>query len=551
MNRRKAIWSFVFVLVFALVSKAQDKVHLFPDRSSCVSGDTVWFNAVVLNEYRDNSGKVIHIQLDNLKNGHITKVSVVCRGNNAEGYLPIPDSLSTGVYVLKAFTNLQRSDNQALIYQRLITVYNRFENIVNFINVPQFENNTYNEIPGVSIKTNSLSAEKIEVSLELPDALCNDALELIVTARLADPLGDALSSGWISGTIQHPQEPYMAVAENKGIVVTGRVYSNSSGNPKPASIVLLSISDTLPYFDYCISDDLGRFYFYIRNAVGTGNLVFQELTDHPEDSRIELDQNYVDTPPLASEEKILTNEERDHSADLIKAAYFNKFFVRTTNLQTDTFSLQKDFQYPFYGPPTRSYYPELFVDLDNFEEISREILRGVQYRERKDEITIRLLDYGTQSVFKNEPFKLLDGIPVLDPAFFAEMGTSSIKKVDAIFYKRFFGDLDFDGIMAVYSNNPTLGWVETMPGLNLISYSCLQPELKWNYVNRTSWFSNIPDFEKVFYRERLDHIQPVSDFNFDISDIKGDIVLEIVAVCKEQGVFRTQKIISTKTLQKP
>ena len=68
MNRRKAIWSFVFVMVFSLIAKAQDKVHLFPDRSSCVSGDTVWFNAVVLNEFPDNSGNVIHVQLDNLKN---------------------------------------------------------------------------------------------------------------------------------------------------------------------------------------------------------------------------------------------------------------------------------------------------------------------------------------------------------------------------------------------------------------------------------------------------------------------------------------------------
>ncbi len=543
MNRSKAIWSLIFVLVFAWASRAQDKVHLIPDRTSCVSGDTVWFNAIVSNALPDNSGNVIHVQLDNLANNHITRVSLICKKNNAEGYLHIPDSLSTGVYVLKAFTNLQKSDPKTIIHQRFITVYNRFETVVNLLNVPQKPANDFETDQRISIQSQTSSEQEMEIEVGVPEQLKNNAAQLIVTARLADPIADPLGEGFNDAAIDSEAKAFMAVKENKGVIITGKIFSKETGLPKAGSTVLFSVSDTLPHFDYCIADEAGRFYFYLRNAVGTGNLVFQELTDNPEDTGIELDQNYITTSPIANEEQILTNEQRTYAADIIKASYIDKFFNRSRGVALDTFSLQKDFQDSFYGPPTKTYYPELFIDLDDFTEISREILRGVQYRTRKDEVTIRLIDYGTQSMFSTEPFKLLDGVPVFDPTVFSDMGTTAIKKVDAVFYKRYFGDLNFSGVLAVYSNNPTLSWVESMPGMNLIRYACLQPERNWNLSSHNSRYSHIPDFQKVVLRQRIENIAETNRFSFDLPDISGDLIIEVIAVTKDNEIVQSRKRI--------
>ncbi len=543
MNKKHFILFLFLVMAFAL--KAQEQVHLFPDRSSCVSGDTLWFNVVIINQTPDNTGNVIHIQLDDLNNHHIMKVSVVCEGNNAEGYLHVPDSLSTGVYVLKAFTNLQKSNPATIIHQKLVTIYNRFESVINLIDLPKTNTSEFGEIPDISIVSNQESSI-MNVKIDLPDNICKDALELIVTARLADPFADKFSSGWVNGTISQETEKYMAVSENTGIIISGRIYSLTDGSPKPGSTVLLSIPDTLPYFDYCIADEQGRFFFYIRNVIGAGNLVLQELTDNQEDTGMELFQNYIETPGINSEEQVLTNEQRSFSSDIVKASYFDKFFYHSQSLSSDTFSIRKDFTYPFYGPPTKSFYPKLFIDLDNFTEISREILRGVQYRVRKEQASIRMLDYGTESIFAGEPFKLFDGIPVFDPGFFNDMGTNKIKRVDAVFYKRFFGDLRFDGVLAIYSNNPTLSWIESIPGVSLIHCNYLQPALRWNFSNKTSRYANIPNFEKVFYRERMEHIQSDNNFSFETSDIKGDILIEVIAVCKGNEIYQSRKVIENR-----
>lgn len=548
MNRRRSILLYIFIGVCVLITKAQENVHFIPDRSSCVSGDTVWFNAILFNQFSDNTGNVIHVQLDKLNQGHITNVSVVCRGNRAEGYLPIPDSLSTGVYVLKAYTNFQKSEPNVILHQKYLTVYNRFETVVNLITIPKQPGRNYEAIPGMTLNAVPSGTDRINLQLDLPSGVKNNASQIIVTARLADPLADKLGTGWTDAAIQNESTPYMAVKENKGVVVTGRVYSKETGLSKAGSTVMLSISDTLPYFDYCISDEQGRFFFYIRGAYGTADLVLQELTENPDDTGIELYQNYVSTSAVDGEEQILTNEQRSFATDVIKASYFDKFFNRSRGLALDTFSMIKDFEYPFYGEPTKSYYPELFVDLDNFEEISREILRGVQYRSRKGEVSIRLLDYGTQTQFKEEPFKLLDGIPILDPSYLSDMGTTRIKKVDAVFYKRYYGDLFFTGVLALYSNNPTLGWVETMPGMRLIRYEFLQPEMKWNFASQNSRYSNIPDFNKVLLRQHIENVDEQNQFSFDLPDIEGNLIIEVTAITKDHQILRSSKVIQPQEL---
>ena len=548
MNSKAYIWSLIFVFVCALTASAQDQVHLIPDRTSCVSGDTLWFDAVLINSLADNTGNVIHVQLDNLTNGHITKVSVSCKGNIAEGYLPVPDSLSSGVYVLKAFTNLQKGESNATIHQRFLTVYNRFETVVNLINVPQKPNKEFNISNEISLQTELPTKEKVNLDVNLPSDFANNVKHLMVSVRLADPLADHLGAGWLDAGMVHTEEPFMAVKENNGLVITGQIYSKSTGLPKEETTVLLSISDTLPYFDYCISDEKGRFYFYIRNAVGTGNLILQELTDNQEDTGIELFPSFISTPSIKADEQVLTNEQRTFATDIIKASYFNKFFNRSRGILVDTFSMHKDFPYPFYGPPTKSFYPELFVDLDNFTEISREILRGVQYRERKDKVTIRLLDYGAETIFREEPFKLFDGIPVFDPAFFSNFGTNEIKKADVVFYKRYYGDLNFNGVLAIYSNNPTLGWVESMPGMSLIHYDCLQPVKKWDFINQNSRYSNIPDFEKVLLRKQLENVGTSNRFSFDIPDIKADLIIEVTALTNDGKIVQSRKLIQPKEL---
>jgi len=536
-------------LVMAFQVSAQEEVYLVPDRTSCVSGDTVWFNTIIFNAQENFTRNVVHVQLDNLHGGHITRVSIANTGTTDNGFIVVPDSLSTGIYVLKAFTNIQKDDRSTVVRQRLISVYNRFETEIGRITFPETQGISPEELEGVEVHAGTRSAigsRQLNFDLEIVESTRTELEQLIVIARLADPVSEAFSKQWITGKLLKETTSFMPVREQNGVLVTGKIYSKEDGSPAAGAIVLLSISDTLPYFDYCISDEQGRFYFYVRDAYGTGNLVVQELTDEKEKNEIELDENYIETGSVQFSDKILTTEERNYAEDIIKAAYFERFFRGYLALATDSFKLQKTFRSPFYGPPTRSYRPDLFIDLPDFQEISREILHGVQYRERKDGVSIRMLDEGTQTIFKEEPFKLLDGIPVFDPEMFSNLGTAEINKVDVVFFKRFFGDISFDGVMAVYTNQPSLSWIESIDGVQLFRYPCLQPKRNWGFRNKNTTEGTTPDFKKVLYREKWNNIPSKETISFDASDIKGDIVIELIGIGKNNKVMQYHQVIKLK-----
>lgn len=548
MNKRFS--AILLMLVFALVLKtnAQEKVYLVPDRTSCASGDTIWFSTMVFNPSEEvPAGNVVHVQLDKLNGKHVTRVNIVSQGVTGNGYLPVPDSLSTGIYVLKAFTNVQTDDSNAIINQRLITVYNRFDTDISSIDYPEVETQHFEALKGVVIHhdKHNQAGNSVEFTINLPEEIHKDAEEMIVTARLKDPVSKSFSSGYVATTINQNTLPFMAVPEKNGLLIKGKVIANSDQSEVEGATVLLSISDTLPYFDFCVTDSHGRFSFYLRNAFGTADLIVQELSKNPGENRIEFDANFIETPGMITSPKILSNEEKSYADAVVKAAYFDKFFKSYTSLSTDTFSLSSDFKYPFYGKPTNTFYPELFIDLPDFQEISREILRGVQYRNRKNEVSIRLFDHGTQNIFGNEPFKLLDGVPVFDPDIFSDMGTNDIRKVDAVFYKHYFGDLAFDGVLAVYTHHPTLTWVENLEGVNVIRYQCLQPELKWDFNNPSNKAANTPDFKKVFFRKKWKNVSSLETISFNTSDIKGDLVIEVIVVTRKQEILQHHEIFQT------
>jgi hypothetical protein len=531
------------LLLFYTAIEAQDNVYLFPDRTSCVSGDKVWFSAYVANEESDNSGTVIHVQLDNLNNNHITTVSVICKKNSAEGYLYIPDSLSTGIYAIKAFTNTERNHPQAVICQKLLAVYNRFDNEITEINFPENKNQPVEQMNDRAISV-SVNGKKMHVGVNFPDDLKEQAEEIIVTAGLADPLSESFNQGWINGAVEDNGTLYSSEKEENGLIISGQVLLKKNNEPKAGAIVLLSVSDSIPYLDYCVSDAQGVFTFYLRNVVGKGKLALQELSDSAELTEIKLFDNFINTPKLSTSLKIFSANEKSFSENLVKASYFNRFFDKS-EIDSDTFSITSDFKYTFYGEPTKTYYPNLFIDLPDFREIAREVLvEGVRYRKKEGKAIVRMVDYQTNSIFKNEPFMLLDGIPVFDASLFDKMGTKDINRVDAVFYKQYFGDLSFDGVLSVFSNNPTLAWAESVPSINLINYNCIQPSLKWSFQNKLSNGIS-PDFKKVFFRDKWNNIDSIENIDFDCSDIDGDVVINIILITKKHKVYQLVKTVNS------
>ncbi len=547
----------IFYLLFLLFTislggtvKAQERVHLFPDKSFAVSGDTLWFSIFIYAENQAEMSQVVHVQLNDLDKNPILKVSVLCKGNFGEGYLVVPDSLSSGLYSLNPFTLVKQNSESSEINQKFLNVYNRFDETIRLIQKPDETTlNQYVSENEVSIKTDKETykrGENVQVSYSVPQSELENYSQIIATAGLADPASESFFSSSLKIKTINAQESPISLVEKNGILISGKVFKNESGQPVTNAIVLLSIPDSIPFFDYCVSDEKGMFYFYLRNAVGTADLILQAVTKDNMDCRIELADNYIQVGNTGTTEKILSRQEEIFAEGVLQASYYNKLFRGYNIVSDDYFDKPLQFKYTFYGEPTKSFDPNEFIDLPNFQEVSREILRGVQYRERKDETTIRLLDNGASSIFRKEPLRLLDGIPVFDNNVFKPMGTAEIRKVDVVLYERYYGDLSFNGILSVYTKNRSLDWVDRDPKIGHFKFDCIQPTKEYEFKNGKVPNTNVPNLNKVLYRSSVANIKPDNEFDFYTSDIKGDVEIRLVLIDKNNQIKYCHKLIKVE-----
>ena len=203
--------------------KAQESIHLFPDRSFAVSGDTVWFSIFIYSDGLNETSEVIHVQLDDLANNHISKVSVLCKGKEGEGYIHIPDSLSTGVYVLRPFSLVQKNNGEGTIKQKLITIYNRFDNETGVIEEPdgiepkRFGNN--NDVVVATEKEQYVRGEKVNAGIHIPENKVSQYNNIIIFAGLVDPFSQRFLSGWIPSEKIVKTENSAPLVEKNGVLV--------------------------------------------------------------------------------------------------------------------------------------------------------------------------------------------------------------------------------------------------------------------------------------------------------------------------------------------
>ncbi|QGY45185.1 hypothetical protein GM418_16345 [Maribellus comscasis] len=549
-NKISGLLGILFLLIFIFPARGEEQIYLFPDRSSAVSGDTIWFGINIFSKEQGEMSNVVHVQLDDLENNHISKVSVLCDKGTGEGYIPVPDSLSTGVYVLRAFSFIQNSNADSKLNQRFVKVYNRFEEELFEIDFPLAESRVkyeYNNALHIETEKESYKkGEEVVAGLDIPQEVLNNTSQVIITAGLEEASNLDFATSWYPVAHKSAVKLPVPVVEKNGVLISGKVHSAEDNHPVPNAVVILSIPDSIPFLDYCVSDSSGIFYFYLRNAFGTADIVLQALAKNSMPCTIELYENFIDVDRPNVSRKMFNREELIFGESVIKASYFTKLFRGYKIESGSSFVMPRQFEHPFYGEPTKTFYPELFVDLPDFQEISREILHGVQYRERKTGTTIRLLNLGGDAVFKEEPLKLLDGIPVFDPEVFAPMGTDDIARVDVVYEKKFFGDLSFSGILSIYTKNRSLSWVDVNPSTGHFEYPCLQLQKKWSFKNQVVSNTHIPNFCKVLYRNIFDTLNGTEEFGFATSDLKGDIVIRVVLVQKDHEVLYSEKIIKVE-----
>lgn len=524
MNKVKYIVSFLLIVsgYFAKASEHGDS-WMFTDREVYASGEYVLTKIFAPQE---QNFKITYLVLSSTDGNLITSVKLSLNKNQTAGYLYLPDSLSTGSYLLSAYSPHFQKQN---FFSKEIVVLNRFERpdqieTIRRAILPEsgIENNDQIKIQG--LKEQYSQRENVSVTMQLDDQFLA-GLDGDVSIVVSDIL-----PGWKARYKDvHPDFDHsILLSKASGVVMQGVVNNSKTGKPVDGATVYLTVPDSIPYFDYYKTGDDGRFYFLLKGFHGTHPVVVQAVKGEETDSlKIQLDNQFPNiNTKINTQPQKLNGNTQTYLSQAISLVSFRKAY-HLPELEFSKTKYHRIYSFPFYGRAAIQVYPDLYMEMDNFNEISKELLPPVRFRNHKGKYSLNVLDKDLDNFSSATPLILIDGVPVQRIERIANMGTKDIDRIDVVPYQSYYGNLQFDGILALYTKELDASRIFSSDRILKINYETIQDNYRLEPFQSND--IHYPDFRQVLLWEPDKKAGHEVSLNFKTSDVKGTFRIRITA----------------------
>lgn len=529
MNKiRYVICAILVVCSFSLHAQVNYDSWLVTDRDVYASGETI-LSKIYLPE--DQKFQVVYLRLTFPNGQPITNVKLGVNDHQATGGLFLPDSLSTGSYLLTAYSS--HFEKQPFIDKEILVI-NRFENQeqefqVERGNLIPMELEDSKDIMIGGLESSYNQREDVSFSLSFDNELTNDIegdISLIISQQIPE---------WQSRYL--PLDPdfdtSMLLTEKKGVVLQGKVTNTISGEPENGALVYLTIPDSIPYFDYYISDPDGNFFFLLENFYGTYPVFIQAVKDEMNDQlKVSLTENTVDQRLVYDTQQIsVTEQQQQYFSDIISLVTFEKLYDQTEYKYKETL-YEPRYEFPFYGMAEFQVDPDDYIELPDFGEISKEFLSPVRFRDKKDGYTLQIFDRDLDDFFDDTPLILIDGVPVQSISRIASMGSSEIDWIDVVPRMRFYGNQRYSGVLAIYTKEGDGSSIFASDRILKLDYDAMQDEI--SLVSSEIADDHSPDFRQVLLWNANIPVSGNISASFKTSDLIGTYRV-LVSARKKNG----------------
>jgi hypothetical protein len=200
--------------------------------------------------------------------------------------------------------------------------------------------------------------------------------------------------------------------------------------------------------------------------------------------------------------------------------------------------------YAYYGKPSHIIDPHLFIDLPNFTEISRELLPGVKFRNYNNEPSMQVINTAARDYFKELPLILIDGIPIRNLNVIKDMGTQDIKRVEICQSERYFGNLRFPGIVALYTTKSDYSGIPDTDQFIRLKLEAIQVQANLAEPDKTE--PDVPDLRQTFYWNPSVEPQETLSVKFSTSSILGKFKLVVRGRLKNGTMILAEKQFEVK-----
>ncbi len=150
-------------------SVPREEIFVHSDREEYIAGEDLWFNVYLIDRQSSNpsfNSRIAYFELLNSVNRPVMQKRILINKGFGPGQIVIPDTLSSGIYTIRVYTNWMRNFLPVNCFMKEIRVYNGLNNkgfVDNLYlddNVDKGTDAIYN---GLTLEVNNLKADTLEI----------------------------------------------------------------------------------------------------------------------------------------------------------------------------------------------------------------------------------------------------------------------------------------------------------------------------------------------------------------------------------------------------
>lgn len=319
--------------------------------------------------------------------------------------------------------------------------------------------------------------------------------------------------------------------ENNRSLIRGRVINSKTNKPLENNLILASYSNDKPIFDYCNTNSNGEFFFWLNEYYNNKKIYFLALQNDtlPHNIHWKISSNInANQQLLQNHLEKLTETQQKYLKKLHQIEMVNQIYYKQ-EVKTEKYKTLSDSVYRYI--PDITVYPNEYIDLVNFQEIADNILPGVFFKKKKSNWEIKIYNSDYRDNLNVGGTIFLNGIPFYDYDHVANIKKGSIEKIEIYRNNLCFGNINFNGIIAVYTKDKDIpDAYSNQPGVMTVYHHVTQTE-ESSINAKKNQIENFPNFERILYwNSTLSPEEQNFELNFRSSELKTVYIIDIEGV---------------------
>lgn len=517
----------------AICQSVHERIYMHTDRNYYQTGELMWFriySADASSQLPSTLSSLAYVELIDSVNKPALQTKVQLDSGAGNGSLAIPQTLPTGIYLLRCYTNWMKNFGVAGFFTKEIAIVNAGNGATGYV-FTGGNGDKQGELP-VEITTGKDQygkRDKVTLTLSLAGPGYADvSISVYRLDSLIKPDPSNIHSWLTSPFPLTDPKAFSFPPEYQGHFINGRIINSNSRMPSKAVTGYLTVMDDGNSFYNAIADDRGRLRFFVNKLNPADSIIVQTHSYYNPHDRVEIESPFFTEYVKRSASHFAATDK--YPSTVLEQSINAQATTLYYEDELNTYDAKKSDTTPFYTRSNARYLLDNYTRFSRLEDVFREYVRPVGVSQRRGSFHLSVYNASNNFATDAEPLVIVDGVPVFNMNSLFAYDPLKVKTIDVVTTKYYKSGVMFPGIidLATYRRKTDGQLIDA--NASVLAYEVVQKKrLFHSPAYGSAEGDHMPDFRTTLYWNpsvRIEKDHPVQ-VEFYTGDLSGDFYISV------------------------